>query len=187
MKQILLHTSIVCFFIFFLNVGCGKKSTQNEHQLNTVQYLSIDSVKNALMHTEDFGEIKLVESHCVIDEPDSLANDTYQVTFDLLDNFTSADLNKDGYADVIGSMAYNAGGTGTFVSMEIFLNQQGSARHTASYLIGDRIKPDSIIVRIDTINLYFKDRLPDEPMSGPGSIVTHKMLKLLDNGIIELN
>lgn len=171
--------------ISILLISCNKESSARKNSesqkistLLDTTCLTLDSLKNAMVNDEDYGLIRLQNG--------KYKNDSEQVDMCISDEFTFADLNGDGYKDAIGSIGVNTGGTGTFLSLDVFLNKQGSAVHTASYFLGDRVGPDSIRVISDTINLYFMKRTQGEPMSGRGSIPVHKKFKLVERKLIEL-
>lgn len=104
----------------------------------------------------------------------------------LADRFTMADVNSDGDVDAIGIMEVNRGGSGTFVSLALFLNNNGSAEFADAYLLGDRVLPDSIIVRSDTIHVYYMERSPSEPMSDRGTVASHSILRFDGKKLTEL-
>ena len=192
-----IYSFILSFcIILIILTGCNKKPPQNEIpklQVTSLAlekktpiydstYLSLDSLNNAMIYDEDSGWLRLKNRSFVTDSDKVMGH----VDIGISDSFTFADLDSDGYKDAIGSIGVNNGGSGRFISMAIFLNKHGSAIHTASYSIGDRIAPDSIIVVGDTINLFYKERTKEEAMASGGSIPIHKKLQLVGNKIIEL-
>ena len=194
----LIHYFVLSFFIISLLItGCHKKASQTEKQnllndssvlkkaieIQDTTVLSIDSLKNTLIKDEDCGWIKLKDGEYKCDSCYGFDH----IIADLCDDFTYADLNGDGYKDAIGSTAVNSGGSGTYISLVIFMNKHGRAIYTASYSLGDRIGPDSIRVEKDTINLYYMERSKEDAMASGGSIPVHKKLKLDGHKIIELD
>ena len=184
-----------CGIILSLFTGCTKRPQQNDtskvqNESSTSEkktpiydstYLSLDSLRNAMINDEDCGWIKLKNGVYIID------NDKVRghVHIAISHSFTFADLDGDGYKDAIGSIAAKTGGSGVFISMDVFLNKHGRAVHTASYNIGDREGIDSIKVIGDTINLYHMKRASGDAMAS-ASFHEHKKFKLSGNKLIEL-
>jgi hypothetical protein len=125
-------------------------------------YLSLDSLKNALVNDEDFGWVRLKDGSYTPDAEGSMGGD---VT--LVSDFTFMDLNNDGRKDAIGMLSSNTGGSGCFISMVIFLNRNGSPIFTDSYYIGDREGIDSIKFDGRRIHAFLKIHAPNDPMCCP--------------------
>jgi hypothetical protein len=184
-----------CDIVLCLLLGCHKRPQQNDtskvqNESSTSEkktpiydstYLSLDSLRNAMINDEDCGWIRLKDGVYKTDSDKVMGH----VNITISHSFTFADLDGDGYKDAIGSIAAKTGGSGVFISMDVFLNKHGRAVHTASYNIGDREGIDSIKVIGDTINLYHMKRASGEAMAS-ASFHEHKKFKLSGNKLIEL-
>ena len=161
-------------------IGCNEPhETQRQIGLPNKAKLTLDSLRNALVDDEELGWVKL---------QDGRYEDTVrQIDLTLFEQFASADFDSDGYEEAICLVGANTGGSGTFMTLDLFHNDHGSAVQAGSYEMGDRVGPDSVIVVADTINLYFQTRGPDDGMAKDGSIHVHKKLKLLKDKLVELN
>ncbi|UCC76247.1 MAG: hypothetical protein JSW37_12135, partial [Anaerolineales bacterium] len=56
------------------------------------------------------------------------------------DMYAFGDLNGDGVDDAAVVLATSAGGSGTFISLEAVVNEQGTPKHVASAQLGDRAR-----------------------------------------------
>jgi hypothetical protein len=61
-------------------------------------------------------------------------------------------------------LAYNGGGSGTFVYLEVVLDQGGTPVNVASTLLGDRIDPLSLTIADNQIVVEMVTQGPNEPM-----------------------
>ena len=169
-------TTILVLFSasFVFSLGCGRTGSRApDHKPVTFSFppsesqtvpddstaLSLDSLRNALVSTTDYGSVRLKNGEYIVDVEDSL-----KLYISLVDSFINVDLDGDGYKDAIGCLSINTGGSGCFNSLDIFLNRHGSAFHAASYEIGDREGFDSLKVAGDTLDVFFKIHGPNDPM-----------------------
>lgn len=125
-------------------------------------YIPFDSLKNALIHDEDFGWVRLKNGEYSVNDSDSQIGDIRYVG-----DFAFVDLDNDGYKDAIGTLSTNTGGSGCFISMVIFLNRNGSPIFTDSYFIGDREGIDSVKFDGRRIHVFLKIHGPNDPMCCP--------------------
>ena len=170
------NSILACTIMLSILPGCAKKT-----DAPAAKNLSTDSLYNTAIRDDDFGLIRFVNGAAEVS--DSI--DHERVEIQLSDHFDYGDVNGDGVSDAVGSYGVNAGGTGTFMSLAVFINRRGSPEFAGSYLLGDRVRPDSVTIRDQIITVYFMERTPDQPMSEPGSQVTRKQLSLINGKLIE--
>jgi hypothetical protein len=77
------------------------------------------------------------------------------------------DLNGDGQSDAALLLAENGGGSGVFVSLIVFLNQNGKPVQAGDMLIDDRPKVDSLAIQDGQITLEGVIHGPNDPMVSP--------------------
>jgi len=130
--------------------------------------LTIDVLKNA--------EYKLPQSNKTV----KLAGGSYQagsgadyIAANLLDQVAFGDLNGDGKPDAVILLAENSGGSGTFVTAVVVLDENGQPVQSGSAFIGDRVKITSLTIQPDRkIVLTGTIHGPDDPMCCPTFQVT---------------
>ena len=86
------------------------------------------------------------------------------------------DLDHDGDEDALVVIVYESGGSGTFYYIAAAINQNGSYKGTAGYLLGDRIIAQFVRFDDGLVQAHYLDRRPTEPMSTPPSI--RKVIRL---------
>ncbi len=106
--------------------------------------LTPESVRNARYMLGLLGGFRTVQ----------LANGAYQggqgpdyVSVSMLDFLAFADLNQDGTADAVTLVAENYGGSGFFVYLVVFLDQNGQPQFYASTLVDDRPMVNALTVQ----------------------------------------
>lgn len=88
------------------------------------------------------------------------------------------DLNNDGKEDAALFLVQDPGGSGTFYYIAVAIAKDGIYHGTNAVLLGDRVIPRTIHIRNNVIIVNYVDRLPDEPMSTPPSLVKSMSLRL---------
>jgi hypothetical protein len=142
--------------------------------------LSPDSLDNALVYSQYCGWVRLKHGRYQIHIPDSL-----DISMHYIRKFENVDLDGDGRKGAIGSLSVNTGGSGCFVSLVVFRNSLGSARHAASYEIGDRANFDSLIVRGDTLKVLFIVHGPGDAACCPSHRLW-RQLRFTGSDLVEL-
>jgi len=102
----------------------------------------------------------------------------------LVEPVASGDLDGDGIEDAAVILAANAGGSGTFISLEAVRNEGGEPVHLASYLLGDRAQIESLAIEGGQVVLEMITHGPKDPMCCP----TQKVIKtfaLQDEQLVE--
>lgn len=84
------------------------------------------------------------------------------------------DLDGDGVEDAAVILATSGGGSGTFISLEAVINDNGTPNHAASVLLGDRVQVKSVAVESVEITVDMVTHGPDDPRYRPTLEVTHK-------------
>jgi heat shock protein HslJ len=85
----------------------------------------------------------------------------------LIEPVAFGDLDDDGVDDAAVILAANAGGSGTFISLEAVRNEGGEPVHLASYPLGDRVRIESLAIEGGQIVLEMITHGPNDPMCCP--------------------
>ncbi len=80
------------------------------------------------------------------------------------------DLDSDGDNDAVIILVNEAGGSGTFYYAALAININGEFKGTDTILLGDRISPQSYLIRDKIADVNYVVRAFDEPFSTPPSI-----------------
>jgi hypothetical protein len=90
------------------------------------------------------------------------------------DMYAFGDLNGDGVDDAALVLATSGGGSGTFISLEALLNDQGRPTHVASVPLGDRAQIQSVAIEAGEITVDMVTHGPEDPMCCPTLEITQK-------------
>lgn len=101
------------------------------------------------------------------------------------DQYASGDLNGDGAEDAVVFLVASGGGSGSFVYLEVLLNDQGKPKHVAEMALGDRTRIDAVAIQGGQIEVDLVTHGPTDPMCCP-SVKTSKILKLQGEQLVEL-
>jgi hypothetical protein len=148
------------------------------------QRLSMDAMRNAAYEIPGVGHIRFENGTY-----DRKANGTPghpSVHLGLVDLFEYGDLNGDGAEDAVTFLSRSFGGPELYLSLELFLNKNGSPSHTASYVIGDRVAIDSVKIAQQRINLFLITQGPDDAICCP-TLHLRRILRLQNGKLLELN
>ncbi|MFZ5948760.1 MAG: hypothetical protein ACOYU5_12460 [Stygiobacter sp.] len=172
--------------IIFINY---KQQNVMQNKLPTIVkdtiWLTKDSLMNCNLYDYEYHKwIKLTNGKYEILNFDP--ENYLVIVTDLKDNFIYVDLNKDGVKDALGFTYTTYGGSGYFVNMQAFLNENGSAKHVASALLGDRILIDSVKIVQDKINLYLVVQGPNDGMCCPSQKVKWQYI-FINNRFLKIN
>ena len=85
----------------------------------------------------------------------------------LVEPVAFGDLDGDGVEDAAVILAANAGGSGTFISLEAVRNEGGEPVHLATYPLGDRVRIESLAIEGGQIVLEMITHGPDDPLCCP--------------------
>jgi hypothetical protein len=141
--------------------------------------LKIDQLKNAkyqLGARDDHAVVPLVDGKYQQGTDATSSNYAY---IHLLDQMAFGDLNADGVNDVSALVAENYGGSGTFVFLVVFLNENGKLVQAAATLVDDRPILDSLTIGGGQIGLIVTTHKFDDPMCCP-SLNTTRIYQFSD-------
>jgi heat shock protein HslJ len=96
------------------------------------------------------------------------------------------DLDDDGVEDAAVILAANAGGSGTFISLEAVRNEGGEPAHLSTYLLGDRVRIELLAIEGGQIVLQMVTHGPNDPMCCPTQLVRNTYA-LEDGALIEVS
>lgn len=147
----------------------------------TVAPLTLDALKNAEYQSEYPASRKAKLTDGTYKEKVTPNSPTELVI--KLDQVAVGDLNGDGAPDAAVVLIAQPGGSGTFYDLAAVLNQNGTPKHVASALLGDRIKINSITVQAGEIVVDMVIQGPKDPMTKPTLAVTRKY-KLQDGKLV---
>jgi hypothetical protein len=95
------------------------------------------------------------------------------------------DLNGDGVDDAAVLLTTNSGGSGTFVVLNVVLNDKGAAKFASAVLLGDRVQPKTITIAGGVITVDEIRHSPTDPLCCPTQQATLKF-KLVDGKLTEI-
>ncbi len=78
-----------------------------------------------------------------------------------------ADLNGDGLDDAVVVIASSGGGSGTYYTLDVVLNDKGTPKHEAAILLGDRVQVKGLSVKGADITVAMVTQGPKDPLCCP--------------------
>ena len=90
------------------------------------------------------------------------------------DMYAFGDLNGDGVDDAAVVLATSGGGSGTFISLEAVVNEQGAPKHVASAQLGDRARINSLAIESGKVTVNLVTHGPNDPMCCPTQEASEK-------------
>jgi hypothetical protein len=151
-----------------LLVACGPKTPEPPPPL------TVDMLKNAEYHSEwpAEGVAKLTDGEYQEEIVPGAASKLIIVVYPDMHAF--GDLDGDGTDDAAVILATSGGGSGTFISLEAVINDQGTPKHVASAELGDRAKIESVLIESGEITVELVTHGPDDPLCCPTVEATQK-------------
>ena len=151
-----------------LLVACGPKTPEPPPPL------TVEMLKNAEYHSEwpAGGVAQLTDGE--YEEEIVPGSASKLVIMIYPDMYAFGDLNGDGVDDAAVVLATSGGGSGTFISLEAVLNDQGAPQNVASAELGDRARIESVAIESGEITVELVTHGPDDPMCCPTLEATHK-------------
>jgi hypothetical protein len=135
--------------------------------------LTLDLLKNA-EYNSDFTaskKAKLVDGKY---EEAAAPGSASKVTVQLLAQPVAfADLNGDGLDDALVIIVSSGGGSGSFYTLNVVLNDKGTPRHAASLPLGDRVQVKTLAVKGVDISVNMVTQGPKDPLCCPTLEVTN--------------
>lgn len=98
--------------------------------------------------------------------------------------YAFGDLNGDGVDDAAVVLATSAGGSGTFISLEAVVNEQGTPKHVASAQLGDRARINSLAIESGKVTVNLVTHGPNDPMCCPTQEASQEY-KLQGNALVQ--
>jgi hypothetical protein len=102
----------------------------------------------------------------------AVPNSSVDVSLSLTSQVAFGDLNGDRHPDAAAVLEADPGGSGTFYSLVVVVDDDGKARHVASMDLGDRTDVTAIGIANRTIRLESLKHAPDDPLCCPSLRVT---------------
>ena len=110
-----------------------------------------------------------------------------KITTKVFGNEATGDLNGDGVRDTAFLLTQSPGGSGTFFYIAVALARaDGTSTGTNAVLLGDRVSPQSTVVRDGVIEVAYAERKPGEPMTASPSVGVSKRLRITDGKLVEI-
>jgi len=135
--------------------------------LTPVPPLTLELLQNTTYPSEleESGTITLTDGHYE-GEP-FVEGGASRPTVTLVEPIAFGDLDDDGVEDAAVILAANAGGSGTFISLEAVRNEGGEPVHLATCSLGDRVRIESLAIEGGQIVLEMITHGPDDPLCCP--------------------
>jgi hypothetical protein len=161
-------------------VACGPKTPEPPPPL------TVEMLMNAVYHSEwpAEGVAKLTDGEYEEEIVPGAASKLTIVVYP--DMYAFGDLNGDGVDDAAVVLATSGGGSGTFISLEAVLNDQGTPKHVASAELGDRTKIESVAIESGEITVELVTHGPNDPLCCPTVEATHKY-KLQGDTLVQIS
>jgi len=118
--------------------------------------LTLDMLKNATYHTPFYARTITLVNGAYSEGSNPV---TYSVQ--MLGVYDFGDMNGDGKDDAAVILAENGGGSGTFESLVVMVNQAGAPHQAGEAKLGDRVHINSVDISSDVVHL-------DMLVQGPG-------------------
>ena len=154
-------------------MGCAKEGLSRFSQAysGVSKALTIEALKNAEYNSEFSlnGRIRLFNG---IYRGKIVPDSATELVVLLSNKMAFGDLNGDAAEDAAVILITDLGGSGTFYHLGVVINQNGSPKHVASQLLGDRVKVESLSIRSGTIAVEMTTHGPYDPLCCPTLHVT---------------
>ncbi len=146
--------------------GFGENSIGSKGLISPSRTLTLDSLKNT-QYQSGFSADGRIELSDGIYKEKILPGSATELVVMLSDKVAYGDLNDDGEDDAATILITDSGGSGTFRHLAVVLNQDGSPKHVASQLLGDRVKVKSLSVGSGAITVEMITHGPNDPICCP--------------------
>jgi hypothetical protein len=162
-SRLKVYLSVVGLLSLSLMVACGAKASEAPAPL------TVEALKNATYDSEwaaeGVAQLRDGEYRQKYPGAEDAASELVIAFYD--DMYAFGDLNSDGVEDAAVVLATSGGGSGTFVTLEAVVNDQGTPRNVASVLLGDRAQVNSVTIESREVNVDVLTHAPDDPMCCP--------------------
>jgi hypothetical protein len=179
MKKIIIWAIVVICIGFLVWIVRPRPITT----LKDLGKIKIPSVLD-ISYVIDKTEVKLVNGKATT----SISNSSASVVTTVFGKPSMGDLNGDGISDAVIFLTQETGGSGVFYYAAVALqNENLTWQSVGTVLLGDRIAPQSILVKDQVAMFNFADRKKDEPMSAIPSVGVTKYLVVEDGKLKQFN
>ncbi len=175
---------LICIFpllVFTLAVLPACSKTRSELPAP----LTVEMLKNAEYHSEwtESGVARLTDGEF---RERILPNSASELIIAFYpDMYSVGDLNGDLAEDAAVILATSGGGSGTFISLEAVVNDQGTPHHVATANLGDRTRVKSLFIESGIITVDMVTHGPSDPMCCP-TLETTNHYKLEGDTLIQV-
>jgi hypothetical protein len=145
----------------------------NTPTLPSVPALTLDALRNATYQLPFYGQTVTLTD----------GNYRYESGPDLLDViilnvYATGDLNGDGTPDAAVILGENGGGSGTFESVVVVFNENGTPVQAGAATLGDRVLVKSVVIQSGEIVLDMVVHGPNDPLCCPSfpTVQTYRMI-----------
>jgi hypothetical protein len=135
-------------------------------------------------YTIENESVTLVDGKAAETAPDSASQTVTQI----FGEPSAGDIDLDGTPDAAVFLTQSSGGSGTFYYVALVLTQaDGTLRSLPAIFLGDRIAPQSILIRDGVAMVNYAARRAGEPMSAQPSLATTKYVTVEGGKAKEFN
>jgi hypothetical protein len=139
----------------------------------SVPALTLDTLRNATYRLPFYGQtVTLTDGNYRYESSPNLLDVI------LLDAYATGDLNGDGVPDAAVILGENGGGSGTFESVIVVYNENGTPVQGAAAQLGDRVRVNSIVIQNGEIVLDMFVHGPNDGLCCPSfpNVQTYRMI-----------
>ncbi len=137
---------------FILLTGCSMQEPPPNLIDGEIAPLTLEVLKNTTYKSE-FVKAGRAQLQDGMYEENIAPDSASKVTLTLSEHVVFGDYNADGIDDAVAVLVASGGGSGTFHTMEIFINRMGNPHHMHSVMLGDRIKVTSLEIEEYTVTI----------------------------------
>jgi hypothetical protein len=101
-------------------------------------------------------------------------------------NDAKGDLNGDDTDDVAFLLTQEGGGSGTFYYVTAALKKSSGYTGTNAILLGDRIAPQTTLIKDGVITVNYADRKKGQPMTAKPSVGVSRYFKIVNGELTEI-
>lgn len=192
------HIGVFLFLLALLVYGCTSAATGttpiSDQQgarltpspaatataLRSIVPLSEQALKNAQYELPDLGVFRLIDGRY----ENKYGAGATQVNQVDLQSASLGDLNGDGSPDAAVTLAWNGGGSGTFVYLVALVDDGGTPKQAAVELLGDRVVIKGLSIENGQVDVALEGFAPGDPACCP-SLAATRTYKLDGSKLIE--
>jgi uncharacterized protein (DUF2141 family) len=164
---------VLALLVSLIVSACGPLAPAPTATPTATPPLTLDALKNAEYQSE-FPASKKAKLTDGKYQEDIVPGSATKLNIVLYPTAVFGDLNGDGVEDAAAVLVADPGGSGTFYYLAAVVNQNGTPKHVASVLLGDRVRLKSISIQSGEIAVNMVQQAPGDPMCCPTMEVTQK-------------